>query len=510
VELFEQIRREYKHGVGTIKGVALKFGVHRRMVREASGSALPQPRKEGKRERAKMAPVIPWIEGILVSDQTAPRKQRHTAHRIWCRLKTERPEVDVAESTVRQYVRKRKIELGLVRGEVFIPQTYQWGQEGQVDWYEAHAEIDCEDQKVYVFCLRSMGSGGAFHRAYPHASQQAFLEAHELAFEYFGGVFKTLRYDNLGSAVKKILRGHEREQTERFIAFRSHWGFESEFCMPAKGNQKGGVEGENGYYRRNHMVPVPKVGNWEELNAMLLAESQQDEQRMIGERSLTVGAGMCQEREHLLPLAEEGFDLAAVHFPSVDGKGCVRVLTNFYSAPAPVGTELQVKVHAAYVEIWHKGKSIASHDRCFGRQKKVLKLEHFLDALSKKPGAFAGSTALEQCRAQGRWPASFDLFWEASKQRRGKQDGTRAMIDLLIVGRDRGYDALRQAIEKTLEIGSSDVSVVLLLLNADRAGRQRPAEPVEIGELIRYDRPMPTTDHYDQLLKKWPDTGVIQ
>jgi transposase len=159
--------------------------------------------------------------------------------------------VDVAESTVRQYVRKRKIELGLVHGEVFIAQTYQWGQEGQVDWYEARAVIDGEDQKVNVFCLRSMGSGGAFHRAYPHASQQAFLEAHESAFEYFGGVFKTLRYDNLGSAVKKILRGYDREQNERFIAFRSHWGFKSEFCMPAKGNQKGGVEGENGYYRRN-------------------------------------------------------------------------------------------------------------------------------------------------------------------------------------------------------------------------------------------------------------------
>lgn len=510
MELFEQIRREYTHGVGTIKGVAQKFGVHRRMVREAIGSAVPKPRKEAKRERAKMAALIPWIEEVLVSDQKAPRKQRHTAHRIWCRLKAECPEVDVAESTVRQYVRKRKIELGLGQGEVFIPQTYQWGQEGQVDWYEARAEIDGEDQKVNVFCLRSMGSGGAFHRAYPHASQQAFLEAHELAFEYFGGVFKTLRFDNLSSAIKKILRGHEREQTERFIAFRSHWGFESDFCTPAQGHEKGGVEGENGYYRRNHMVPVPKVGNWEELNVLLLAASKRDEQRIIGDRSLTVGAGMCQEREHLLPLAEEGFDLAAVHFPAVDGKSCVRVLTNFYSAPAPVGAQVRVQVHAAYIEIWYQGKSIACHERCFGRQQRVLNLEHYLDALSRKPGALAGSTPLEQWRAQGRWPASFDLFWEASKQRRGKQDGTRAMIDLLRVGRDCGYDALRQAIEKTLEIGSSDVSVVLLLLNAEGAERQRLAEPVEIGELSRYDRPMPTTNNYDQLLKKWPDEGVIQ
>jgi len=259
VELFEQIRREYEHGVGTIQGVARKFGVHRRMVREAIDSAVPRPRKKAEREKPKMAVVIPWIEEILEADQKAPRKQRHTAHRIWCRLKLERPEAAVGESTVRQYVRKRKIELCLEHGEVFVPQTYHWGQEGQVDWYEAWAEVDGEQVKAYVFCLRSMASGGAFHRAYPHASQQAFLEAHELAFAYFGGVFRVLRLDNLKSAVKQILRGHQREETERFIAFRSHWGFESEFCTPGEGHEKGGVEGENGYYRRNHLVPLPKA-----------------------------------------------------------------------------------------------------------------------------------------------------------------------------------------------------------------------------------------------------------
>jgi transposase len=164
VELFEQIRREYEHGVGTIKGVAQKFGVHRRMVREAIESAVPKPRKKAEREKPKMAALIPWIEEILAADQKAPRKQRHTAHRIWCRVRAERSEVDVGESTVREYVRKRKIELGLEHGEVFVPQTYRWGQEGQVDWYEAYAEVDGEQVKAYVFCLRSMASGGAFHR----------------------------------------------------------------------------------------------------------------------------------------------------------------------------------------------------------------------------------------------------------------------------------------------------------------------------------------------------------
>jgi transposase len=510
VELFEQIRREYEHGAGTIKGVAQKFGVHRRMVREAIGDAVPKARKVPEREKPKLTAVISWIEEMLQSDQKAPRKQRHTAHRIWRRLRQEHPEIEVAESTVRRYVRKRKIELGLAKSELFIPQTYRWGQEGQVDWYEAWAEIDGEPVKAYLFCLRSMGSGGAFHRAYPHASQPAFLEAHERAFEYFGGVFEVLRYDNLTSAVKRILRGSQREETERFIAFRSHWGFQSEFCTPGEGHEKGGVEGENGYYRRNHLVPLPKVRSWDELNAFLLEQCQRDEQRVIGERSQSVGAGMCLEREHLLPLAEEGFELASIHFPTVNTSGCVRVLTNFYSTPAPVGREVQVKVYAADVEIWSEGKCIARHERCFSRQKKVLNLEHYLEALSKKPGALAGSTPLEQWRAQGRWPESFDRLWDALKQRRGKRDGTRAMIDLLLVGRHRGYEALREAIEKTLEMGCWDVSAVLLMLNASQTKQRRSAEPVDIGDLSRYDRPQPTTANYDQLLRKWPETGVIQ
>ena len=119
--------------------------------------------------------------------------------------------------------------------------------------------------------MRSMASGDAFHRAYTNATQQAFLEAHEHAFAYFGGVFTTLRYDNLSAAVKKILRGRQRVETERIIAFRSHWGFRSEYCNPASGNEKGGVEGELGWYRRNLLVPVPEASGLAELNEKLLA-----------------------------------------------------------------------------------------------------------------------------------------------------------------------------------------------------------------------------------------------
>src|SRR3989475_2402712 len=238
VELYEQIRREYEHGAGTIRAVARKLGVHRREVRKALASAVPSERKIPERERPKLGAAIPFINDILEADRKAPRKQRHTAHRIWTRLRREMPEMAVAESSVRRYVRQRKAAMGLLGQETFVAQSYPWGSEGQVDWYEGWAEFDGESRKAYLFCLRSMASGGAFHRAYPHANQQAFLEAHELAFAYFGGVFRVLRYDNLKSAVKKILRGHQREETARFIAFRSHWGFESEFCTPGEGHEK--------------------------------------------------------------------------------------------------------------------------------------------------------------------------------------------------------------------------------------------------------------------------------
>jgi hypothetical protein len=173
-------------------------------------------------------------------------------------------------------------------------------------------------------------------------TQQAFLEAHEQAFHYFGGIFRLLRYDNLMSAVKKILQGHRREETTRFIAFRSHWRFASDFCNPREPHEKGGIEGEAGFFRRNHWVPLPQARDLDDLNAQLLAACHEDERRQIAGHALSVGAAMIAERAHLLPLAEQNFELAEIAFPRVDGLGCVRVRTNLYSAPAPPGRTVEV------------------------------------------------------------------------------------------------------------------------------------------------------------------------
>jgi len=145
----------------------------------------------------------------------------------------------------------------------------------------------------------------------------------------------------------------------------------------------------------------------------------------------------------------------------------------------------------------------------------VLELEHYLDALTKKPGALAGSTALEQCRAQGRWPASYDQFWEVLRQRQGKQEGTRAMIDVLLLAREHGPAKVRQAVEQALELGCSDVGTVRYLLSVSGEEQQPPpATPASIGPLNRYDRPQPSLEDYDRLRPGWPfgpvATEVIQ
>lgn len=499
VELFEAIRREYEFGVGTIQGVARKLGVHRRMVREALGSALPAERIGVPRPRPRLGPVADFIDGILEADGKAPRKQRHTAHRIYVRIGEEYPGCVVSESAVRRYVRERKAAMGLAFRETFVPQAYAWGEEGQVDWYEAEADLGDERVRLQVFVLRSMASAAAFHRAYHRATQQAFLEAHQLAFHYFGGVFRRLRYDNLPAAVRRILRGFRRDETGRFVAFRSHWCFESEFCTPGEAHEKGGVESEVGTFRRNHWVPLPRARDLAELNDRLLGACREDEGRVLAGREQTVGAAMLIERSHLLPLSEEDFDLVETAFPVVNGFGCVKVRTNAYSVPVRAGRTVQAKITPSSVELMYEGRCVATHERCYGRYQEVLDLEHYLDVLERKPGALAGSKPLAQWREAGRWPQSYDRLWQHLVERHGRGKGTRQMIELLQLGRGYGQDRLRAAVEEALALGCGDSAAVRYLLGAKDLERSCPT-PISVGKLAAFERPLPDVGDYDRLL----------
>jgi transposase len=234
VEQFEQIRRDRDREGLSIRALARRHGVHRRAVRQALASPLPPPRKQPEgRPAPKLGPYRPLIDEWLRADREAPRKQRHTARRIWQRL-VEEHGADVSERQVRRYVRRRRRELGEPVDEGFVPQVHEPGVEAEVDWGEAIAEIAGQRRKVYLFLMRACYSGAAFVIAFERPSQQAFLEAHVEAFRFFDGVFQVVRYDNLRAAVRQMLRGRRRREQDRFVALRSYYLYESVFTRKGR------------------------------------------------------------------------------------------------------------------------------------------------------------------------------------------------------------------------------------------------------------------------------------
>ena len=275
-----------------------------------------------------------------MADRDVPRKQRHTARRVWQRLVAEHG-ASVAEVTVSRYVARRRAELGLDTIEVMVPQFHEPGAEAEVDFGEFHAMIAGAMLKLWMFVMRLSCSGRAFHVAFATQAQEAFGEGHVLASGYFGAVPGRVRYDNLGPAVVRVLRGRDRAESERFIVLRCHYRFDSFFCVPGKGgaHEKGGVEGEIGRFRRRHLVPVPAVASLAALNQLIAAGNILDDGRVITGGPVTIAAAFAGEQPAMGPLAAEPFDPRGCCRPGrTAGPGCACGGTTTPSRPAmPAG-----------------------------------------------------------------------------------------------------------------------------------------------------------------------------
>jgi transposase len=505
VELFEQIRKDRRVEGASIRELSGRHRVHRRTVRQALESAVPPPRRPyPPRPRPAIDAYAAVIDGWLLADKEVPRKQRHTARRVWQRLVAEHG-ASVSEVTVSRYVARRRGELGLEHADVAVPQAHLPGAEAEADFGEFHAMIAGVMLKLWLFALRLSCSGRAFHVAFATQAQEAFLEGHVLAFEHFGAAPARIRYDNLKPAVIRVLRGRDRAEAERFIALRSHYGFDSFFCIPGKqgAHEKGGVEGDIGRFRRRHLVPVPSVSSLAELNQRIAAADILDDGRVVTGRPVTVAAAFVAEQPAMLPLPAEMFDPARLLTARVDGRARICVRQNYYSVPARyAGRRLTVRLSARAVQALDGQQVIAAHERAAGRYAEVLVLDHYLDVLKYKPGALPGATALAQARAAGAFTPGHQRYWDAVRRKLGDTAGTRALTEVLLGHRTLPAAALLEAMDKATGAGVLDPQAVLI--DARRLAGGHVAAVIPIGALTRYDRPAPSLAGYDQLLSGAP------
>jgi transposase len=271
IELYAAIRRDARAGMAS-RALQDRYGVGFRTVRKALASAWPEPRKKLPPRPTRLDPYKPVIEQMLRADLDAPRKQQHTAKRIFDRLVAEHDaaEAEVTYGIVRAYVARRRPEIRVAAGRdppvVFVPQSHQPGVEAEVDFGDVTVRLAGEQVKCCLFAFRLSYSGKAVHRIFASGGQEAFLEGHVHAFTVLGGVPSgKVRYDNLKAAVAQVLGlSRARVETQRWTAFRSHYGLEAFYCQPGiKGaHEKGGVEATSAGFAATTWSRSPKQAPW--------------------------------------------------------------------------------------------------------------------------------------------------------------------------------------------------------------------------------------------------------
>jgi transposase len=532
VALFEQIRRDALREGLSIRELSRRHGVGRPVVRQALASSIPPPRKTPVRRSPKLDPVKVHIDAMLLSDVTAPRKQRHTARRVLARLLDEHGARDITYSAVRDYVARRRPEIAANAGveveNAFVLQTHPPGAEAEVDFGDVYVSLAGQLTKCFLFTLRLSSSGKACHQVFASQGQEAFIEGHADAFIRLGGVpYDKIRYDNLKSAVTRVLFGRNRVESDRWVAFRSHMGFDAFYCRPGVvgAHEKGGVEGEVGRFRRNHLTPVPVVPTLAELNARLVLADAADDARRIENRVHTVGEDFAAEAPLLRPLPSDKFDAGLWLTPVVDRYSRVSVRQCHYSVPASlIGRTVRVSLRASELVICDGRREIARHPRLTRKGSQSLTLDHYLEVLVRMPGALPGATALVQARESGVFTTEHEAFWALARKAHGDFGGTQAIIEVLLLHRHLPHADVVTALGLVVAVGGTTADVVAVearKLARLRPGSDVPAEPpVEprrvvslterrlldpaavIARLPPDTRPLPSVAAYDELLPR--------
>ena len=462
VEEREIIRRAYYDENKSIRTIAEELEHGRKTVSavvKEEGTTLPKYQLTVPRPAPKLGEYRARIDELLAQNPRLPRKQRYTTRKIYETLVPQG--YTGSEVSVRHYVaqvRKRD-----AKRPVYLELEFDPGQDAQADWGEADVVMAGEQITVQLFVLRLCYSRKFFVRAYPTQRQEAFFEGHVTAFQYLGGVPHRLAYDNLSTAVRRVLEGRNREEQQTFIAFRSHYLFESRFCTPAQGHEKGGVEHDVGYARRNFLVPLPEVANFEALNALLLAACQKEDQRTVDRQTQSIGQMWEAERPQLRALPVHDFVCCVTRPVTLNGYSQVEFETNRYSVPADAPyRQLVLRAYPFQIEILHQDQIVARHPRSYGRKTEVCDPLHYLPLLEQRPGAFEHAKPLRQWRTQ--WPPAYEQL--LAELRAHQPEGAAIPEFVRILGLQREYPLplMEQAITQALAQGGAHLEGLRLRL----------------------------------------------
>ena len=472
----EYIRKLHLVEGWSIRKISRQLPVSRPTIRKLLVDAeIPKYKLEKVRPSPVMDEFRPLLEQWLRDDETAPPKQRHTAIRMYERLKEEY-EFTGGSSTVRRVV----AQLKKVNPECFIPLSAAPGEQAQVDFGHAQVVIHGIDTKVCLFCLRLKYSQVPYVIAFPTERLEAFLEGHVQCFLYLGGIPQQGLYDNAKTQVVKILEGPSREEHERFSSLRAHYLFDSYFCRPRHGNEKGAVENLVKYVRQHVLVPVPAFDSWEDLNATLLkwCAQEKDKHQVAWE----------EERQALRPLPARKFCAARLLAVKVSTYSLVVVDRNRYSVPSSyVGQNLLAKAYVDRIEILNRDQVIATHIRYYQRGQTSLQLEHYLTALERKPHAVTHATVVRQL------PRPFQQVRERMEQ--AHSTGYKDFLKVLLLMHEYSIEEVNHAITAIGPLMTTDVSLRQYLTKK----RDQQLSPVD--RLVTQMITVADTHRYDQLLR---------